>query len=102
MTECPPGVHSMFDPCPGNCTEPIDEYDELFDELWSMEYRITGDKPRAMKFAREFLDRHAHVLAEKIRDDSWSRRDRWGRYEEEEREAGQCHGADLIDPEVQA
>lgn len=21
MPECPPGVHSMFDPCPGDCTE---------------------------------------------------------------------------------
>jgi hypothetical protein len=67
MPECPPGVHSLFDPCPGNCTEPVDEEAELFEELWSMEYRITGDKPKAMKFAREFLDHHAHVLAEKIR-----------------------------------
>lgn len=80
MPECPPGVHSIFDPCPGNCTEPVDEYDELFDELWSMEYRITGDKPRAMKFAREFLARHAHFLAERVRtaveglelDDHWA------------------------------
>lgn len=22
-TECPPGVHSIFDPCPGDCTEPL-------------------------------------------------------------------------------
>ncbi|MEU3285598.1 hypothetical protein [Streptomyces longwoodensis] len=57
----------MFDPCPGNCTDPLDEVEELFDELWSMEYRITGDKPKAMKFAREFLDKHAHLLAERIR-----------------------------------
>ncbi|MFJ6636590.1 hypothetical protein ACIQMR_35280 [Streptomyces sp. NPDC091376] len=41
-----------------------------------------------------------HEAAERIREDSWSRRDRWGRYENEQREAGQCHGADLIDPEV--
>lgn len=20
---CPPGVHSIFDPCPGNCTDPL-------------------------------------------------------------------------------
>ncbi|KUN16535.1 hypothetical protein AQJ23_44895 [Streptomyces antibioticus] len=67
MPECPPGTHSLFDPCPGNCTEPVDEEAELFEELWSMEYRISGDKPRAKEFARDFLDRHAHVLAEKIR-----------------------------------
>lgn len=46
------------------------------------------------------LEDFAHELAEKIREDSWSRRDRWGRYEDEAREAGQCQGADLIDPEV--
>lgn len=23
--QCPPGVHSLFDPCPGNCTEPEGE-----------------------------------------------------------------------------
>lgn len=26
--ECPPGVHSMFDFCPGNCTEEEDELEE--------------------------------------------------------------------------
>lgn len=46
----------------------VDPMDELFDELWSMEYRISGDKPRAKELAREFLDRHAHLLAEKIRN----------------------------------
>jgi hypothetical protein len=25
---CPPGVHSMFDPCPGNCADPLP--DEAF------------------------------------------------------------------------
>lgn len=25
MTDCPPGVHSMFDFCPGDCMEPVDE-----------------------------------------------------------------------------
>jgi hypothetical protein len=23
--ECPPGVHSLFDPCPGDCTEPVED-----------------------------------------------------------------------------
>lgn len=45
----------------------VDPMDELFDELWSMEYRISGDKPRAKELAREFLDRHAHLLAERLR-----------------------------------
>lgn len=94
MPECPPGVHSMFDPCPGNCTEPCDEYDDLFEELWSMEYRITGDKPKAMAFAREFLDRHAHVLAEKIRNS-----ERLRDYTDDH--MNDCNmAADEIDPEV--
>lgn len=25
MPECPPGVHSIFDFCPGNCTEPDED-----------------------------------------------------------------------------
>lgn len=25
MAECPPGVHSMFDFCPGDCTEPVED-----------------------------------------------------------------------------
>jgi hypothetical protein len=84
----------MFDPCPGNCTEPVDEYDELFDELWSMEYRITGDKPKAMTFARDFLDRHAHVLAERIRNSK-----RLRDYTDDH--MSDCYeAADEIDPEV--
>ncbi|MEU1043916.1 hypothetical protein ABZ400_02015 [Streptomyces sp. NPDC005897] len=27
--ECPPGVHSIFDPCPGDCGEPLDDEPEL-------------------------------------------------------------------------
>lgn len=23
--ECPPGIHSLFDPCPGDCAEPVEE-----------------------------------------------------------------------------
>ena len=29
MAECPPGVHSMFDFCPGDCTEPVEDEHEL-------------------------------------------------------------------------
>lgn len=43
----------------------------LFEELWSMEYRISGDKPKAKEFAREFLDRHAIALAEGLRARYW-------------------------------
>lgn len=25
MTECPPGVHSLFDFCLGNCAEPVED-----------------------------------------------------------------------------
>ncbi|MFJ3588600.1 hypothetical protein ACIQUY_04830 [Streptomyces sp. NPDC090231] len=45
----------------------VDEEAELFEELWSMQYRISGDKPGAKAFARVFLDRHARALAERIR-----------------------------------
>jgi hypothetical protein len=26
--ECPPGVHSLFDPCPGDCSKPLTEPEE--------------------------------------------------------------------------
>ncbi|MEU0659583.1 hypothetical protein [Streptomyces lavendulocolor] len=26
--ECPPGVHSLFDPCPGDCSKPLNEPEE--------------------------------------------------------------------------
>lgn len=25
MAECPPGVHSIFDPCPGDCADPVED-----------------------------------------------------------------------------
>ncbi|MFF7824226.1 hypothetical protein ACFZCM_03285 [Streptomyces rochei] len=25
---CPPGVHSIFDPCPGDCGKPLDDEDD--------------------------------------------------------------------------
>ncbi|MFI9123858.1 hypothetical protein ACIGW0_31455 [Streptomyces bikiniensis] len=99
MSECPPGVHSIFDPCPGNCTAPLDEFDDLFDELWSMEYRITGDKPKAMEFARTFLARHAHVLAEWIREEFT---DAHEAAQEVLSGTEAMLAADLIDPGVEA
>jgi hypothetical protein len=93
MPECPPGVHSLFDFCPGDCTEPVTE-DDLFEELWSMEYRITGDKPKAQAFARSFLNQHAHALAERIRNSK-----RLRDYTDDH--MGDCNeAADEIDPEV--
>ncbi|MFF9525385.1 hypothetical protein ACF1DV_25900 [Streptomyces achromogenes] len=69
---------------------PIDEEAELFEELWSMEYRITGDKSKAQALARDFLARHAHALAEKIRSAPMA----------VGFEDGMWEAADLIDPEV--
>ncbi|MEV5319142.1 hypothetical protein AB0K92_16055 [Streptomyces sp. NPDC052687] len=84
----------MFDFCPGDCMEPVDEEAELFEELWSMEYRICGDQSKAKAYARNFLDRHAHVLAEKIRNS-----DRLRDYTDDH--MGDCNmAADEIDPEV--
>jgi hypothetical protein len=40
----------------------------LFEELWSVEYRISGDKPAAKQWARNILDRHAHLLAQHQRE----------------------------------
>jgi hypothetical protein len=79
--------------------ELVDEEAALFEELWSMEYRITGDKPKAQAFAREFLNRHAHALAERARRQTARRNfirpeyaDAW--------DSGLHRGADEIDPEV--
>lgn len=36
--------------------------DELFEELWCLEYRISGDQQRAKEFARDYLKRHALAL----------------------------------------
>ncbi|MGA5598449.1 hypothetical protein ACPCSE_29865 [Streptomyces cellulosae] len=33
--ECPPGVHSIFDFCPGNCTEPVEDEHETFVITWA-------------------------------------------------------------------
>lgn len=27
--ECPPGTHSMFDPCPGDCADPLPDDEPL-------------------------------------------------------------------------
>lgn len=35
MPECPPGVHSMFDFCPGDCTEPVDDEHETLTITWA-------------------------------------------------------------------
>lgn len=55
---------------------------------------------RARELVDDALYEHAETLADIITDDSWSRRDRWGRYEREEYEAGMRRAAELIIPEV--
>lgn len=55
-------------------------------------------KARALREQQRAKHR-AEVLreaADAIEADSWSRRDRWGRYEREEREAGMCDAAALL------
>lgn len=64
---------------------------DVFEELWSLEYRVCGDQQRAKAWARELLDRHAHELAEKIRNAPMA----------VGFEDGAWDAADLIDPEVQ-
>jgi len=41
---------------------------DLFEELWSLEYRVCGDQEFAKAWARNLLGEHAHGLAEKIRN----------------------------------
>ncbi len=68
--------------------------DELFEELWSTQYRISGDQVQAKDWARDFLGRHAHALAEKIRNSDWLR-------DYTDDHMGDCNqAADLIDPAV--
>lgn len=77
---------------------PVSARDDIHERIHGIGY---CDPPCGLcKEVADLLDAYAHELAEKIRGDSWSRRDRWGRYEREDYEAGQCHGADLIDPEA--
>lgn len=87
MPECPPGVHSAFDFCPGDCTEPL-TVAEMLEDYGVPEDVIDG-----------ILSQHAHELAEKIRLRATDRaaipRDRLS--------SGECRddwAADLIDPEV--
>ncbi|MFD5069154.1 hypothetical protein ACFWNC_14665 [Streptomyces sp. NPDC058369] len=94
MTECPPGVHSIFDPCPGNCTENVSAREELYEVL-------SGH--RGERFATSLINEFAHEIAEEIRAqkleapegfvyrESWI--DAWNE--------GRDTSADLIDPEVE-
>lgn len=42
------------------------ELDELFEELWSAEYRNTGDRAGAKEWARLVLSRHAEIIATEL------------------------------------
>jgi hypothetical protein len=61
---------------------------------------MDAHRAEAERLVDEALNEKAYVLSEIIADDSWSRRDRWGRYEREEYEAGMRRAAELIEPEV--
>lgn len=97
MPECPPGVHSLFDPCPGNCAEPVEEElthpperwpEELRRAFWSAVNAPTYEESSALT-----LD-FARALADLQRDEAWP-------HERDERENDLIYKlADLIDPEV--
>lgn len=42
------------------------ELDELFEELWSVEYRNTGDRAGAKEWARQILSRHTELIATEL------------------------------------
>ncbi len=74
--------------------------DELFEELWFTRYRISGDRAEAEAWARGILDRHAHQLAESLRD-TVGREDHPGESERAARYVLGCRdAANLIDPAV--
>jgi hypothetical protein len=56
--QCPPGVHSMFDFCPGGCDKPISAREVL--ESYGVPEGIID----------EALMAHAHELAEEIREET--------------------------------
>ncbi len=72
----------------------------MFEELWFTRYRISGDQVQAKDWARDFLDRHAHALAESLRD-AVGREDYPGESERAARYVlGFRDAADLIDPQA--
>jgi hypothetical protein len=44
------------------------ELDELHEDLWLSDYRISSDMEASKEWARAVLDAHAHALAEKLRE----------------------------------
>lgn len=91
MPECPPGTHSMFDFCPGDCNEPITAREIL--EGYGLPDGVID----------EVLMAHARELSEEIRSqkleapEGFIPRQSWVDAWNEGREAM----ADLIDPEVE-
>lgn len=83
MPECPPGTHSMFDFCPGDCNEPITAR-EMLEEHGIPEDVIDG-----------ILCIHAHELAEEIRTEA----DTWEAWPE--KTVAMHVAANFIDPEVE-
>jgi hypothetical protein len=61
-SQCPPGVHSMFDPCPGNCTDPLP--DEAFAPELPPAPAERGPNA-ARRVAQAFADagHHSHLAA---------------------------------------
>lgn len=87
MPECPPGTHSMFDFCPGDCNEPLSAREMLAD------YDVPEDVIDGV------LCVHAHELAEQIRTEVAP----IAVFRSEEMRALAKYGrrlADIIDPEV--
>ncbi|MEU0847695.1 hypothetical protein ABZ387_06970 [Streptomyces flaveolus] len=83
---CPPGVHSIFDPCPGDCGKPIDDEDDftgplvppaLMDAIRDAE----AEQERTRASLDALPDRSAHnagpSVAEAAADDRayWERKD---------------------------
>jgi hypothetical protein len=75
-----------------------DALESIYEDLWSAEYRISGDQAHAKEWARTLLDAHAHELAEKIRRDA-DRDTDWVKGAGNRGDALE-YAADLIDPEV--
>ena len=83
--ECPPGTHSMFDFCPGDCDKPVTAREIL--EGYGLPDGVVD----------EALMAHAHELAEQIRAPHPPKS--YHPYSDSF-EGGADWAADLIDPEV--
>lgn len=104
MTDCPPGTHSLFDFCPGDCNEPVMVREKLLDLLEHTSSDVLDEMFPDVELTLDdiaslLLGEHAHELADQIRAEVAP----LAVFRSEDMHALVKYGrrmADLIDPEV--